>query len=283
MQRIDDRPNYFYVKDGIRYEKENDMKKIGKIFSLLVLAGAMIVLLFGSVNAMAATNGTVAVANEYVLDGNELSVKQLTDGMESGEVQTILWNENTEREHLDSEAYSIWVNDTYDGSEYVVSEYVYQIIKSEAIKNDVEMITLPCDGDVISKNDFSDICAYINVDGTKVEKNGFTGYRCVIDTSIGEMRVNFKDLDELQNFAATYKLSVGEAINTTENKLYNIAFVAMLAFLAVFIGLLIKSNVWGCSELEDIILTVSMIGFLILFVASSVHELYIIRPHLYYA
>lgn len=248
------------------------MKNSRILFCVLTLAAAMIVLPVGSVNAMAASSDTAVAAKEDASNSNQLSVKQLTDGMESGEVQTIIWRENTEREHLDSEAYSIWLNNTCDGSKYKVSEDVYQFIKNEALKNDVKLVVLPHDGDIISANDFADIYAFLKINGAKAEKNGFTGYRCVMDTTVGEMHVDINDLDELQNFTSTYKLSIGEVINTTENKLCNIAFVMVFVFLAVFSGLLIKSSIWGCSAIEDITLTVSMIGFIICFEVFLVYS-----------
>ena len=227
------------------------MRKIGKLF-LLTLAGAMFALPFGSVNAMAATNGTVAVANEYALDGNELSVKQLTDDMENGEVQTILLRENTKRGRLNSEAYSVWVNDTYSGSEYKVSEDVYQIIKSEALRKDVEMIVPPYDGDAISVNDFAGIYAYLKINNAKAEKNGFTGYRCALDTNLGELYINFSTSNELYDFATTYRLTVGEASNSPKNILYCISLVMFFTSLAVFIGLMIKNRGWVSGEIEAI-------------------------------
>lgn len=228
------------------------MKKMRKLLSLLALAGAIIALPVGNVDAMAASSNMAVTANENASNSNQLSVKQLTDEMESGEVQTILWREDAESGHLDSEAYSIWANDTYSESEYKVSEDVFQTIKTNAIENDVKLIVPPFDGDGISEKDFAEIYTYIKINNAKAEKNGFTGYRCVLDTNLGELYINFSTLNELYDFATTYKLTVGEATNSPKNIAYCISLVMLFTSLAVFIGLMIKNRDWVSGETEAI-------------------------------
>ena len=145
-----------------------------------------------------------------------------------------------------------------------MNEDVSQAIKTEALKNDVKLIALPLEGDTISVNDFAEVYPYINITSAKAEKIGLIWYSCIMDTSIGEMRVNFKNLDELQNFATTHKISVNEVINTPKNIMYCTFFVMTFVFIAVLTGLLLKSTILEySSDIEGIIFFVSLFGFLV--------------------
>lgn len=219
------------------------MKKMRKLLSLLALSGAMIMLPVGSVNAMAASNDMAVATRENVTESKELTMKQLISKMEAGEVKAILWHENTEKKHADNEAYIIWVNSADDENEYMVSEDGYRVIKDEAIKNDIKFAFLPLDGDIIYGDEFKNVYNYESI--RKVELGIYLIFPYLdITTNQGNIVVKFNNLDEMRACIHTYRLDVGDPVNSK-----SVAFTAFVILILCFLAFaMIYMFIYPCLE-----------------------------------
>ena len=190
------------------------MRKLRKILCLLFIVGIVASMPFGT--AMAASrleDSTTESASEE----NKLSIKQLVSDMESGKVECVLWNEvkhfGDEEEYRKKNEYKIWINDTYSEEGYNVKEEVYQVIREQAIKNDIELIEIPIGGDSIEESEFDNIIQYEKVEFIEAKQSFFKLYDYSVKTNLGNIDIvdggmKIKKLSKIQSFASEYGLSV---------------------------------------------------------------------------
>ena len=240
------------------------MRKLRKILSLLFIVGIIASMPFGT--AMAASRSEDS-ATESVSEENELSMKQLVSDMESGKVECVLWNEvrhfSDEEEYRKKNEYKIWVNDTYSAEGYNVKEEVYQVIRGQAIKNDIDLIEIPIDGGYIDESEFDFILKYEKAESIEAEQETLFQYSRSVKTNLGKITISGeKKLSEIQNFASKYGLSVNvtKFVRRTIISILMIVFILSLGIAGVLYLITLKaSNSWK-EYIGDVALFVCLCG-----------------------
>lgn len=195
------------------------MRKLRKILCLLFIVGIVASMPFET--AMAASRSE-DFTTESASKENNPNVKQLILNMESGSVERILYNKS----HVSNE-YTIFVNDTYSNDGRKIDTEVYDVIRDEAIKNDIDLITIPIDGDSYSKAEFDNVVKYEKVESIEAEKIIFNLYNCSAKTNLGEIRLGLSTKSEIQVFASKYGLFVNFKI-LVKNTIFNICLVILI-------------------------------------------------------
>lgn len=219
------------------------MRKIRKILCLLFIVGSIASMPFGT--AMAASRSEDSTT-ESVSEENELSMKQLVSDMESGKVECVLWNEvrhfSDEEEYRKKNEYKIWINDTYSAEGYNVKEEVYQVIRGQAIKNDIELIEIPIGGDSINESKLDIILKYEKAEYIEAEQDLFNQYNRHVKTNLGKITIlGNKKLSKIQAFASKYGLSVN-VTNLVRRTIESILIIICLSGMALGI-------IWGNVDL----------------------------------
>lgn len=214
------------------------MRKLRKILCLLFIVGIVASMPFET--AMAASRSE-DFTTESASEENKLSIKQLVSDMESGKVECVLWNEvnhfSDEEEYRKKNEYKIWVNDTYSKEGYNVKEEVYQVIRGQAIKNDIELIEIPIGGDTIKEDEFNNIIKYEKVECIEAKQYFFELYDYSVKTNLGNINIEdsgikIKKLSKIQSFASKYGLSVNTA-NLVRTTIESILLVICIPGLGV--------------------------------------------------
>ncbi len=241
------------------------MKKLRKILCLLFVVGIASSIPFGT--AMAASRSE-DFTTESVSEENELSMKQLVSDMESGKVECVLWNEvkhfGDEEEYRKKNEYKIWVNDTYSKEGYKVKEEVYQVIRGQAIKNNIELIEIPIGGGYIDESEFDIILKYEKAESIEAEQETLFQYSRSVKTNLGIITISGeKKLSEIQNFASKYGLSVNvtKFVRRTIISILMIISILSLGIASVLVFITLKaSNSWK-EYIEDAALFVCLCGW----------------------
>ena len=210
---------------------------------------------------------TNILSTNFVSEENELSMKQLVSDMESGKVECVLWNEvkhfGDEEEYRKKNEYKIWVNDTYSKEGYKVKEEVYQVIRGQAIKNNIELIEIPIGGGYIDESEFDIILKYEKAESIEAEQETLFQYSRSVKTNLGIITISGeKKLSEIQNFASKYGLSVNvtKFVRRTIISILMIISILSLGIASVLVFITLKaSNSWK-EYIEDAALFVCLCG-----------------------
>lgn len=214
------------------------MRKLRKILCLLFIVGIVASMPFET--AMAASRSE-DFTTESASEENKLSIKQLVSDMESGKVECVLWNEvkhfGDDEPYRKKNEYEIWINDTYSAEGYNVKEEVYQVIRVQAIKNDIGLIEIPIGGDTIKKEELDNIIQYEKIECIEAEQCFFKLYNYSVKTNLGNINIvgcGMEKLSKIQSFASKYGLSV-KTTNLARITIESILFVIFASGFGVCI------------------------------------------------